>query len=238
MKHPTKLGRHEPASIGSICRVRARRNEAAIGATVLYAVIQLPSALCIADKSRCVAGGRVGRPCASRPQTWTADNGNGTYSNPLFYDEFSDPDPIRVGNDYFLTGTTMHSMPGQPVLHSTDLVNWSLGYALDRLDLGPEYRLEEGGRSVYGQGLWAPSFRYHDGTYLHLREREPAHHAAVPGAEREGRGRGAHEARLPRPVRALRRRRRGLRHLGLQDIRFAQLNQHADWRSCRAASAS
>ena len=76
-------------------------------------------------------------------QTWRADNGNGTFTNPLFYDEFSDPDLIRVGEDYYLTGTTMHSMPGLPVLHSRDLVNWKLlGYALDRLDLGPEFRLE------------------------------------------------------------------------------------------------
>jgi beta-xylosidase len=57
-------------------------------------------------------------------RSWTADNGNGTYSNPLFYDEFSDPDMIRVGPDYYLTGTTMHTMPGLPILHSRDLVNW------------------------------------------------------------------------------------------------------------------
>ena len=96
---------------------------------------------------------------------WTADNGNGTFTNPLFYDEFSDPDIIRVGDDFYLTGTTMHTMPGLPVLHSKDLVNWEfLGYALDKLDLGPEFRLEHGG-SVYGQGIWAPSFRYHAGTF-------------------------------------------------------------------------
>jgi xylan 1,4-beta-xylosidase len=104
-------------------------------------------------------------PGAARAQTWTADLGNGTYSNPLFYDEFSDPDVIRVGDDFYLTGTTMHAMPGLPVLHSRDLVNWTLlGYALDRLDLGPEYRLENGGE-IYGRGIWAPSFRYHDGTF-------------------------------------------------------------------------
>jgi beta-xylosidase len=102
---------------------------------------------------------------AATAQTWTADNGNGTYSNPLFADEFSDPDLIRVGSDFYLTGTTMHSMPGLPVLHSRDLVNWSLeSYAMDRLDLGPEYRLEDG-RQAYGQGIWAPSFRHHDGTF-------------------------------------------------------------------------
>jgi len=51
-------------------------------------------------------------------ETWTPDNGNGTFTNPLFYEEFSDPDLIRVGEDYYLTGTTMHSMPGLPVLPS------------------------------------------------------------------------------------------------------------------------
>jgi beta-xylosidase len=101
----------------------------------------------------------------STPRTWTSDNGNGTFSNPLFYDEFSDPDLIRVGDDFYLTGTTMHAMPGLPVLHSRDLVNWELmSYALDRLDLGPEFRLENG-KEIYGKGIWAPSFRYHDGTF-------------------------------------------------------------------------
>jgi len=98
-------------------------------------------------------------------RTWTADNGDGTFTNPLFYDEFSDPDMIRVGEDYYLTGTTMHTMPGLPILHSRDLVNWKLlGYAFDRLDLGPEMRLE-GGKAMYGQGIWAPSFRYHKGVF-------------------------------------------------------------------------
>lgn len=97
--------------------------------------------------------------------TWTADNGNGTFTNPLFYDEFSDPDLIRVGEDYYLTGTTMHAMPGLPILHSRDLVNWRLlGYACERLDLGPAFRLEDG-KGIYGQGIWAPSLRYHDGTF-------------------------------------------------------------------------
>jgi len=101
---------------------------------------------------------------APDPPTWTADNGDGTFSNPLFYDEFSDPDMIRVGEDYYLTGTTMHAVPGLPILHSRDLVNWRfVAYAAPELDLGPEYRLEGG--EVYGQGLWAPSFRYHDGIF-------------------------------------------------------------------------
>jgi beta-xylosidase len=107
----------------------------------------------------------VAATVAGHSATWTADNGNGTFTNPLFYDEFSDPDLIRVGDDYFMTGTTMHAMPGLPILHSTDLVNWRLlGYAFDRLDLGPEFRLEDG-KEIYGQGIWAPSLRYHRGTF-------------------------------------------------------------------------
>ncbi|MGQ9633564.1 MAG: family 43 glycosylhydrolase [Bryobacteraceae bacterium] len=98
-------------------------------------------------------------------RSWAADNGNGTYSNPLFYDEFSDPDMIRVGSDYYLTGTTMHAMPGLPILHSRDLVNWRfVAYAFERLDLGPDFRLENG-RHIYGQGIWAPCFRHHNGTF-------------------------------------------------------------------------
>jgi xylan 1,4-beta-xylosidase len=95
---------------------------------------------------------------------WTSDNGNGTYSNPLFYGEFEDPDPIRVGGDYYLAGTTMHMMPSVELLHSKDLVNWELaGYCTNKLDLGPAYRLEGG--TIYGRGIWAPCIRYHNGTF-------------------------------------------------------------------------
>ncbi len=95
---------------------------------------------------------------------WTADNGNGTYSNPLFYGEFEDPDVIRVGNDYYLAGTTMHMNPAVEILHSKDLVNWELaGYCTNKLDLGPAYRLEGG--NIYGRGIWAPCIRYHNGVF-------------------------------------------------------------------------
>ena len=96
---------------------------------------------------------------------WTADNGNGTYSNPLFYEEFEDPDIIRVGEDYYLAGTTMHMNPAVQLMHSKDLVNWELaGYCMDRLDLGPAFRLEDG-RGIYGRGIWAPCIRYHNGMF-------------------------------------------------------------------------
>lgn len=99
-------------------------------------------------------------------QSWTADNGNGTYTNPLFYDEFSDPDIIRVGDDYYLAGTTMHCLPGVVVLHSKDLVNWRFcSYTMqDFFGLGDEFQLKNG-KEAYGQGIWAPCIRYHDGKF-------------------------------------------------------------------------
>ncbi len=104
-------------------------------------------------------------PVAAPRTTWMPDNGNGSFTNPLFYDEFSDPDIIRVGDDFYLAGTTMHAMPSLVILHSRDLVNWSfLSYAAEQLDLGPEFRLE-GGKDAYGQGIWAPCIRYHEGTF-------------------------------------------------------------------------
>ena len=97
--------------------------------------------------------------------TWSADNGNGTYTNPLFYDEFSDPDIIRVGEDYYLAGTTMHSVPGLVVLHSKDLVNWEFSsYCFDRLDDSDDFNLRNG-KEAYGQGIWAPAIRYHNGKF-------------------------------------------------------------------------
>ena len=82
----------------------------------------------------------------------------------LFYEEFEDPDVIRVGEDYYLAGTTMHMNPGVMVMHSKDLVNWELAsYCIDRLDLRPAFHLEGG--NIYGQGIWAPCIRYHDGMF-------------------------------------------------------------------------
>ena len=99
-------------------------------------------------------------------QSWTADNGNGTFTNPLFYDEFSDPDILRVGDDYYLAGTTMHAVPGLVILHSKDLVNWeNVAYCFDRFDF-PEDRFSlRNHDEIYGQGIWAPCIRYANGQF-------------------------------------------------------------------------
>ncbi len=102
----------------------------------------------------------------SAQSSWTADNGNGTFTNPLFYDEFSDPDILRVGDDYYLAGTTMHSVPGLVILHSKDLVNWeNISYCFDRFDFQDEAFWLKNGKEIYGQGIWAPCIRYANGQF-------------------------------------------------------------------------
>ena len=98
--------------------------------------------------------------------SWTADNGNGTFTNPLFYDEFSDPDILRVGDDYYLAGTTMHSVPGLVILHSKDLVNWeNISYCFDRFDFTEDRFSLKNHEEIYGQGVWAPCIRYANGQF-------------------------------------------------------------------------
>lgn len=105
-------------------------------------------------------------PAFAQTKSWTADNGNGTYTNPLLYDEFSDPDVLRVGDDYYLAGTTMHTVPGLVILHSKDLVNWeNVSYCFDRFDFDDDAFSLKNGKEIYGQGIWAPCIRYSDGKF-------------------------------------------------------------------------
>lgn len=91
---------------------------------------------------------------------WIADQGDGTYTNPILYTDYSDPDAIRVGEDYFMIASSFCNSPGVPLLHSKDLVNWKvINYICDKLPF-PRYDKPE-----HGCGTWAPSIRYHEGTY-------------------------------------------------------------------------
>lgn len=91
---------------------------------------------------------------------WNADQGNGTYRNPILYTDYSDPDVIRVGDDYFMVASSFCNTPAVPVLHSRDLVNWKvINYVMEKL---PFARYD---RPVHGGGAWAPSIRYHDHVF-------------------------------------------------------------------------
>ena len=64
-------------------------------------------------------------------EVWSPDNGDGTYTNPVINADYSDPDVVAVGDDYYLTASSFNCMPGLPILHSKDLVNWEIiGHAL------------------------------------------------------------------------------------------------------------
>ena len=91
---------------------------------------------------------------------WLADAGDGTYRNPVLYADYSDPDVVRVGEDYYLTASSFQCTPGLPILHSRDLVNWTLiNHALKNLP-DPRYAACQP-----GCGVWAPAIRVHAGKF-------------------------------------------------------------------------
>lgn len=93
-----------------------------------------------------------------------ADNGNGTYTNPVIWADLPDPDVIRVGDTFYMVSTTMHLMPGGPVMKSKDLVNWEMSsYLFDSITDNSRYYMEEG--TVYSLGQWATALQYHDGKF-------------------------------------------------------------------------
>lgn len=96
-----------------------------------------------------------------KSQVWSPDNGNGTYTNPVINADYSDPDVCVAGEDYYLTASSFNCIPGLPVLHSKDLVNWEIvGHAVKELEPKQEFD-----RPSHGNGIWAPSIRYHNGEF-------------------------------------------------------------------------
>src|ERR1044071_10189259 len=90
-----------------------------------------------------------------------ADRGDGTYKNPVLHADFSDPDAVRVGDDFYMTASSFNAAPGLPVLHSKDLVNWTVvGYALRRQ---PPFDVFD--KPQHGNGVWAPAIRHHGGEF-------------------------------------------------------------------------
>ncbi len=90
---------------------------------------------------------------------WTSASLSAGYRNPVLFADYSDPDAVRDGDDYYLVSSSFDCVPGLPVLHSRDLIHWTiLSYAVPRLPAvfdGPQH----------GNGLWAPSLRRHDGWF-------------------------------------------------------------------------
>ncbi|MBN2350250.1 MAG: glycoside hydrolase 43 family protein [Bacteroidales bacterium] len=93
-------------------------------------------------------------------QLWNADLGNNNYKNPILFADYSDPDVIRVGEDFFMTASSFNCVPALPVLHSKDLVNWKIvNYAIKKFE-NPYFDIPQ-----HGNGVWAPAIRYHDSFF-------------------------------------------------------------------------
>ena len=94
-------------------------------------------------------------------KVWVADNGDGTYKNPILHADYSDPDAIRVGDDFYMTASSFNAAPGLPILHSKDLVNWRLvNYVFTR-----QKPFDVFDKPQHGGGVWAPAIRYHNGEF-------------------------------------------------------------------------
>lgn len=91
-------------------------------------------------------------------EVWIADQGDGTYKNPIIHADYSDPDVVQLGDDYFMTSSSFNAAPGLPILHSKDLVNWELvNYALPK-----QVPVKHFNTPQHGNGVWAPSIRVHN----------------------------------------------------------------------------
>lgn len=94
-------------------------------------------------------------------KVWVADNGDGTYKNPIIHADYSDPDVVRVDDDYYMTSSSFNCVPGLPILHSEDLVNWDLiGYALKKQIPEDVFNMPQ-----HGNGVWAPCIGYHNNEF-------------------------------------------------------------------------
>ena len=99
---------------------------------------------------------------ATISKAWSPDLGNGWYKNPVLNADYSDPDVIRVGDKFYLVASSFDSVPGLPILESYDLVNWRLiGHALARQLPADRYSVTQ-----HGNGVWAPSLRFHNGEFF------------------------------------------------------------------------
>ena len=86
------------------------------------------------------------------------------YRNPILFADYSDPDVIRDGANYYLVASTFGYVPGIPILQSQDLVHWTIiAHVLPKIKIDPKYDMIGGNR--YGQGVWAPAIRKHSGRF-------------------------------------------------------------------------
>lgn len=128
-------------------------------------------------------------------EVWKSDQGDGTFINPVLHADYSDPDVIRVGKDFYMTASSFNCAPGLPILHSKDLINWTIiNYALEKIVPEKVFNVPQ-----HSKGVWAPSMRYHNnefyiywgdpdfGVYM-IKTKNPATKWEAPVLVMEGKG--------------------------------------------------
>lgn len=128
-------------------------------------------------------------------KVWVADNGDGTYKNPILMADYSDLDVCQAENDYYMTASSFNSVPGLPILHSKDLVNWQIiGFALK--ELTPKEVFD---KPQHAKGVFAPCIRYNKGELMiywgdpdfgifMVKTKNPKGDWSVPVLVKEGKG--------------------------------------------------
>ncbi len=143
-------------------------------------------------------------PAQTASHTWDPNLQGNRYCNPIINADYSDPDVCRVGNDYYMTASSFACFPGLQILHSTDLVNWTIiGAALkDHYPVLPQYKgtdLDYRKKIQHGNYVWAPAIRYHDGWFyifwgdpdqglFMVKTQDPAGDWTEPVLVKEGKG--------------------------------------------------
>jgi hypothetical protein len=146
----------------------------------------------------------LGVPAQTASHTWDPNLQGNRYCNPIINADYSDPDVCRVGNDYYMTASSFACFPGLQILHSTDLVNWTIiGAALkDHYPVLPQYKgtdLDYHKKIQHGNYVWAPAIRYHDGWFyifwgdpdqglFMVKTQDPAGDWTEPVLVKEGKG--------------------------------------------------
>jgi beta-xylosidase/lysophospholipase L1-like esterase len=156
----TQFFMHIPAGISKIYPTGLVDNTHYVEAGAIHA-----AELFTADIERQKVTGLTNYLYKNRPlyksNVWVSDMGNGKYKNPVLYADYSDPDVCRVGSDYYMTASSFNCIPGLPILHSKDLVNWELiGHAITAMPPTDVYS-----KPQHGNGVWAPSIRYRNGEF-------------------------------------------------------------------------
>jgi len=151
--------------------------------------------VCFTNASKVVRAQLSTNPTRYVSKVWVADNGDGTYKNPILNADYSDPDAIRVGNDFYMVSSSFEDVPGLPILHSKDLVNWTIiGHGLQQLIPEKHFSIPR-----HGDGVWAPAIRYHKGEfYIYypdpdygiylIKSKDPAGKWSEPVLVQEGKG--------------------------------------------------